>query len=1036
MYLDSTISRLLHADVDISRVYHRNKQIWPVPATAYTVEHADPSYSGAWSVGSGERYALSGPAELTFQFTGTKFDVYGTRDAHHGIAEVDVDGVTYDVDQYAAAREAGALLWSSPPLADQPHTVRIRHTGRANASATDDVVTFGHAVVWSTDGDPYPDVVAENPAVLFEDTFDGTEVDYWDPAKNSDPAFPWFVENMTGDDTYDKVDGVLVKNDTADYRRSWTKQKFGGPGKAIRVEARVRATSIVNNTGSIEGLKFGLKFPHPSHTGYPDDPDAVRGTQDATSPGSYQFFTPCTDGGHVEVSVNGYGDVSYRFGDSMKLGYTLGEWKTIIWRVDWLDEPRVRFRAWLGDDSGTPFYDWTCAYSETAYNFWGESGFLWVRTDGTAWEMDYLRVTDPNTTTSAPTASFTSSVSDLTATFTNTSTGATSYSWDFGDGATSTTADPSHTYTDGGTYTVTLTASNSAGSTTATDTVTVTAPDTGGGGGPTPNWYAPTDSFTGSISSSWSNVSAGITVNGNNECVLPVSSSYPYMSAYFGDLTGRTDQVKVVSLPTGSPDSECVFVWRIDSSNYVGFRYSPSVDKLYFRETVNGTNDDVEMTPVDLSTVRYWRFSHDSGTDELVWETSPDGYTWTERRRKARVIDITNIYTRLHGGTWGAGSGDFIVDDVNVDVSPPPANTSLTIQNSGSNVTYTGTWAAGVDGEHYTSGTGASVTFGFTGTDFQLYGVVAPHHGTADIEVDGTVVGTMNQQADPRATDQVVFTSGTLADAEHVVTVTRTSGTITFDRAVVTGSSVTSPPPAGPGTGAELLNEQFSTARTVTGGSMSDSTWWVEDGSRDLVITNGTGKQTSATGGFSRLMSHDRYGGPGKSIEVAFRMRANRVGGGVNGSGNAQGWKMPRDPSISGWSKDDVRSVKGYGDDRNAGYFLIRHGVTVNNDVEIVRRPPGDNPNNNYYASGATTYSGKSPSQWRDVTIRTDWPVNGDKTFRFRIRVDGTLVRDYTHTIASGPNQDEYDQPAFLWWRIDDADIEWDSVVIRDVTGT
>ncbi|MGZ4270597.1 MAG: CBM96 family carbohydrate-binding protein [Solirubrobacteraceae bacterium] len=76
-----------------------------------------------------------------------------------------------------------------------------------------------------------------------------------------------------------------------------------------------------------------------------------------------------------------------------------------------------------------------------------------------------------------PTASFSATTSDLTASFADTSTGApTSWSWDFGDGATSTAQSPSHTYAKGGTYTVTLTASNSAGSDVATQQVTVTAP--------------------------------------------------------------------------------------------------------------------------------------------------------------------------------------------------------------------------------------------------------------------------------------------------------------------------------------------------------------------------------------------------------------------------------------------------------------------------------------------------------------------------------------------------------------------------------
>jgi PKD repeat protein len=84
-----------------------------------------------------------------------------------------------------------------------------------------------------------------------------------------------------------------------------------------------------------------------------------------------------------------------------------------------------------------------------------------------------------------PTAAFsvtpTSGDAPLTVQFTDTSTGgATSWSWDFGDGHTSTAQNPSHLYTDPGTFTVTLTASNSNGSSTASTVVEASAPPTPG----------------------------------------------------------------------------------------------------------------------------------------------------------------------------------------------------------------------------------------------------------------------------------------------------------------------------------------------------------------------------------------------------------------------------------------------------------------------------------------------------------------------------------------------------------------------------
>jgi aqualysin 1 len=81
----------------------------------------------------------------------------------------------------------------------------------------------------------------------------------------------------------------------------------------------------------------------------------------------------------------------------------------------------------------------------------------------------------------APVASFSFSCSGLVCGFTDTSTNAqgtlTSWTWDFGDGVTSTEGNPSHAYSEGGTYTVSLSVKNSAGKTAKeTKAVSVTAP--------------------------------------------------------------------------------------------------------------------------------------------------------------------------------------------------------------------------------------------------------------------------------------------------------------------------------------------------------------------------------------------------------------------------------------------------------------------------------------------------------------------------------------------------------------------------------
>lgn len=78
------------------------------------------------------------------------------------------------------------------------------------------------------------------------------------------------------------------------------------------------------------------------------------------------------------------------------------------------------------------------------------------------------------TVANAPTANFNFQVNGLKVAFTDLSTGSpTAWSWSFGDGAVSNEQNPTHDYTQAGSYTVKLTASNTGGSGSATKVVTV-----------------------------------------------------------------------------------------------------------------------------------------------------------------------------------------------------------------------------------------------------------------------------------------------------------------------------------------------------------------------------------------------------------------------------------------------------------------------------------------------------------------------------------------------------------------------------------
>ncbi|MEY3444078.1 MAG: hypothetical protein RLZZ519_2359 [Bacteroidota bacterium] len=123
--------------------------------------------------------------------------------------------------------------------------------------------------------------------------------------------------------------------------------------------------------------------------------------------------------------------------------------------------------------SSSPFATYVWSTGDTTQSTWVTSGGSYIInvTDACGAGVDTVTV---NTFIQGPSASFTSSVNMMDATFVNNSTGDNlNYAWNFGDGNNSTQSAPTHTYTANGAYVVTLTASNACGTSIVTDTVVI-----------------------------------------------------------------------------------------------------------------------------------------------------------------------------------------------------------------------------------------------------------------------------------------------------------------------------------------------------------------------------------------------------------------------------------------------------------------------------------------------------------------------------------------------------------------------------------
>jgi hypothetical protein len=116
-------------------------------------------------------------------------------------------------------------------------------------------------------------------------------------------------------------------------------------------------------------------------------------------------------------------------------------------------------------------------------------------------------------------------------------------------------------------------------------------------------------------------------------------------------------------------------------------------------------------------------------------------------------------------------------------VPPPPTGDSVQLNDGvvGTGLEqfeYTGTWEAGTGtgkfqgDDHYSSTTGSSYVVRFSGTQAQLYGSVASHHGIASVSVDNGTAVDVDFYSATRQDQKPLWTSPVLSAGSHTLKVT------------------------------------------------------------------------------------------------------------------------------------------------------------------------------------------------------------------------------------------------------------------------
>lgn len=128
------------------------------------------------------------------------------------------------------------------------------------------------------------------------------------------------------------------------------------------------------------------------------------------------------------------------------------------------------------------------------------------------------------------------------------------------------------------------------------------------------------------------------------------------------DWTGGVASIAIHQAPHASTEASVSFAIVSQAPGWA--RFAVSAGKIFFQSELAGATTTESLT-FDPAAHAHLRLHHDVAADQIVWETSPDGASWVERRRIARPFPLAALRAEVEAGTYRveADPGEVLVDD-------------------------------------------------------------------------------------------------------------------------------------------------------------------------------------------------------------------------------------------------------------------------------------------------------------------------------------------------------------------------------------